>query len=119
METIDKIIGARLRELRTLKGVSRERLGEVAGISHQQIGKYEVGEDRVSAGRAYLFCQELDVPIQELYANLEGHQRGRIDRADQELLYAYIDLPQTTKLSIKHLVQSVRHDMRLDNDRHN
>lgn len=47
----DKDIGTKLARLRKVKGKSQQELGEALGLSAQQIGKYERGENRISTGR--------------------------------------------------------------------
>ena len=50
-ETYSTAIGEKIRSLRKRLGISQEQLGEIAGVSYQQIQKYENGTDRVSANR--------------------------------------------------------------------
>ena len=42
-------LGARIRALRVAARVSQSALGEAIGISFQQVQKYELGKDRVTA----------------------------------------------------------------------
>src|SRR5690349_3067599 len=59
---IDVEVGRRLKRRRTLLGISQERLGELLGISYQQIQKYERGTNRIGSSRLYDICRILDVP---------------------------------------------------------
>src|SRR4051794_27017003 len=59
---IDVEVGRRLKRRRTLLGVSQERLGELLGVSYQQIQKYERGTNRIGSSRLYDICRILDVP---------------------------------------------------------
>src|SRR4051794_18729624 len=59
---IDIEAGRRLKRRRTLLGVSQERLGELLGVSYQQIQKYERGTNRIGSSRLYDICRILDVP---------------------------------------------------------
>src|SRR4051794_25361005 len=59
---IDIEVGRRLKRRRTLLGVSQERLGELLGVSYQQIQKYERGTNRIGSSRLYDICRILDVP---------------------------------------------------------
>lgn len=48
---IDRIVGENIyRQRRRLK-LTQERLGELLGLTFQQVQKYEKGVNRVSAGR--------------------------------------------------------------------
>ena len=40
-------IGERIRMMRTMQGVSQQKLAEVLGVSFQQVQKYESGANRV------------------------------------------------------------------------
>ena len=48
---VDVYVGARLRMRRTMLGMSQSRLGELLGVTFQQIQKYEKGSNRISASR--------------------------------------------------------------------
>ena len=54
-------IGARLRALRVAAGMSQTTLGEVIGITFQQIQKYEKGKDRVAASTLQVLAAALKV----------------------------------------------------------
>jgi len=47
----DLIIGNNIREMRKLLGLRRVALADKLGISHQQLQKNEIGENRVSAAK--------------------------------------------------------------------
>jgi transcriptional regulator with XRE-family HTH domain len=60
---IDVHVGRRLRLRRTLLGMSQERLGQLLGLTFQQIQKYERGVNRIGSSRLYELGQILDVPV--------------------------------------------------------
>ena len=43
LEEIDKFIGNKIYSLRLAKGLSRQQLSKVIGVTHQQLQKYEKG----------------------------------------------------------------------------
>src|SRR5260221_8913824 len=47
-DPIDIAVGARIRLLRKVRGMSQQALAEAAGVTFQQIHKYERGANRVS-----------------------------------------------------------------------
>ena len=61
-ETIEKI-GKRICVLRKNKGLSREELAFRVGISHQQLFKYEIGENRITVDRLIAIALALDLKI--------------------------------------------------------
>lgn len=59
---VDTHIGQKIRARRTLLGLSQTDLANAAGITFQQIQKYERGVNRVGAGRLQQFSEALGVP---------------------------------------------------------
>ena len=58
---VDRHVGARIRERRTLLGLTLTQLAELIGITYQQGHKYETGLNRVSAGRLHRIAGVLGV----------------------------------------------------------
>lgn len=59
----DQHVGARIRMRRMMLGLSQTNLADAAGITFQQVQKYEKGTNRISASRMQQFAKVLDVPI--------------------------------------------------------
>lgn len=66
----DQIIGQRLRARRNLLKMSQKKLAEAIGLTFQQVQKYELGINKISAVRLMDFCKTLDVSISYFYAGL-------------------------------------------------
>src|SRR3954469_23279911 len=64
---IDVQVGNRVRIRRMLIGMSQERLGDLLGLTFQQVQKYEKGVNRIGAGRLYEVSRILNVPIDFFY----------------------------------------------------
>lgn len=76
---VDRNVGARIRMRRMMLGISQEKLGDVLGITFQQVQKYEKGANRVSAGRLLELSQHLQCPISFFFEGLvlpDGQQDG-------------------------------------------
>ena len=71
IEEIDKFIGNKIYSLRLAKGLSRQQLAKVIGVTHQQLQKYEKGNNRISVGRLVLISKALDKNISYFYEGLE------------------------------------------------
>lgn len=56
-------IGKRLKTLRIEKQISQTQLGNVVGVTFQQVQKYESGMSRISIEYLLAFCRFLDVPL--------------------------------------------------------
>ena len=50
-----------------LIGMSQEKLGEMLGLTFQQVQKYEKGTNRIGASRLHQIAQILGVPIEFFY----------------------------------------------------
>jgi len=57
---------------RQLINMSQERLGELLGITFQQVQKYEKGANRISASRLFYAAKTLGVPINFFFEGLPG-----------------------------------------------
>lgn len=68
----NRIIGNRIYTLRIAKGISRKELGEFAGVTPQQIQKYETGTDRTSTGRIFLIAKALTTEISYFFKDLDS-----------------------------------------------
>jgi transcriptional regulator with XRE-family HTH domain len=69
---IDGQVGNRVRLRRMLIGMSQERLGELLGLTFQQVQKYEKGVNRIGAGRLFEVSRILGVPIDYFYEGVSG-----------------------------------------------
>lgn len=69
---IDLHIAAKLREFRLLVGMTQDKLGELIGITFQQIQKYEKGKNRVSASRLFEIAQILNQPITAFFEGIKS-----------------------------------------------
>jgi transcriptional regulator with XRE-family HTH domain len=74
--TIDKEIGTRMRSRRMTIGMSQEKLGEMLGLTFQQVQKYEKGTNRISVGRMIDIAKVLGVDIQFFFDGLTGTKPG-------------------------------------------
>jgi transcriptional regulator with XRE-family HTH domain len=68
----DVAIGANIRTLRVVRGLSQEKLGDAIGVTFQQVQKYEKGTNRVGGSRAIQIAAALGVRVAELYQGVEG-----------------------------------------------
>jgi transcriptional regulator with XRE-family HTH domain len=76
-ETIDKHIGQCIKSRREHLGMTQAELAEAAGVSYQQIHKYERGSNRISAGRLGLIAEILQIPVQYFYSPSQEETIGK------------------------------------------
>ena len=71
---IDVHVGSRIRMRRQIVSMSQEKLGDLLGITFQQVQKYEKGSNRISASRLYYAAKILGVPVQAFFEDLPGSE---------------------------------------------
>lgn len=84
----DKAIGLQVKQIRILKKVSQESLGEALEVTFQQIQKYENGTNRISAARLKTIADFLEVPIHHFW--------NEAFKDNPELYKAWEELPTAT-----------------------
>ena len=67
INAVDICIGARMRERRLALNLSQAGLGEVLGVTFQQVQKYEGGKNRVSAARLFEICRILNLSLSSMF----------------------------------------------------
>lgn len=102
---IDVHVGGRIRLRRTLLGLSQEKLGEMIGLTFQQVQKYERGSNRVGASRLFDLSRVLDVPMSFFFEDMDeqppaksSRRRGGEDKAQAANAGAPIAKRETLEL---------------------
>jgi transcriptional regulator with XRE-family HTH domain len=114
---VDEHVGARIRERRTLLGMTQEQLASALNISYQQVQKYETGANRVSAGRLYEIATCLEVDVGYFFEEMEGTAgqapRGALphggrNRTTIELVRNFMEISDpTVRAAVANLVKSL------------
>ncbi len=68
---VDHHVGWRIRQRRNALGMSQENPAAALRISFQQIGKYEVGTDRVMSSRLWDIAKALEVDIGYFFEGIQ------------------------------------------------
>lgn len=81
---IDLLAGQKVHEKRLALGLSREQLAEKIEVTHQQLQKYEKGQNRISIGRLFLIGKALKEPLEYFVTEdnnqlADNHQRMQIE----------------------------------------
>lgn len=68
MTTDERMVafGKRVREVRKSKGISQEKLAEMAGIDRSYMGNIERGEKNITLKKIYEICDALQIDIKFL-----------------------------------------------------
>jgi transcriptional regulator with XRE-family HTH domain len=80
---IDGQVGNRVRLRRMLIGMSQEKLGELLGLTFQQVQKYEKGVNRIGAGRLYQIAHILSVPVGYFYEGVVDQSPDKFAGAEE------------------------------------
>lgn len=101
---IDIHVGNRVRLRRMLIGMSQEKLGEMLGLTFQQVQKYEKGTNRIGAGRLFHVSQILGVPVQFFYDDLPTDQSSvpgarRVEEDAAPYVMDYVTSPEGLQLN--------------------
>ena len=108
-DPIDTHVGQRVRERRTLVGISQTVLGEKVGLTFQQIQKYENGKNRVSASRLWQFSQVLGVPVAWFFEGIEESAEGDplAKRETLRLVRYFVACPPELRKQVFALIKSL------------
>lgn len=60
---IDKYVGQRLRILRKQRDMSLEAVAEIIDVTQQQMSRYELGKQKLSADQLYQLARGFDMPV--------------------------------------------------------
>ncbi len=80
---VDTWVGMRLRSRRLELDMSQEELGDILGITFQQVQKYEKGTNRIAASRLFDLAAALETPIEYFFDGLTtsvSRKSGRTKR---------------------------------------
>ncbi len=112
-EPVDIYVGERLLQLRKLRNVSQEKLGDAVGLSFQQIQKYERGANRISASTLFRLAEFFDVPVGYFFDGLRDRAAGPvpvIDHEDLRTLHLLKRLSPTVRQRVRALLSAVAGD---------
>ena len=74
MSDIAKVVGQRIRNFRTAKGLSQEKLAELSGCHPTYIGQLERGEKNATIESIEKISVALGVPLSTMFEKLESLQ---------------------------------------------
>lgn len=101
-------------------GMTQQAVAARLGVTFQQVQKYELGINRISASRLWLMAQVLAVPVEYFYAGLPEDARCRndaaptpaVDPADNEasvLLRSFAAIDKSKRTRLLDLARTLAH----------
>jgi transcriptional regulator with XRE-family HTH domain len=115
----DRALGQILREVRVAKGFSQMHLGNLVGVTFQQIQKYERAINRVSFGRFLEICEVLEVSPERIIYRVQQQTRdkGSADacttsnsRATSALMDELRRFSPESKVKMTHFLRELREE---------
>ena len=111
---VDVHVGGRIRELRTLRGLSQEKLGKAVGLTFQQIQKYERGANRIGSSRLFDLSRVLDVPVSFFFDDMPAEIAESAPGGDAAMTESSADSYATDPLARRETLELVRAYYQID-----
>lgn len=104
---VDIHVGKRLRERRSVLGITQEKLGRELGLTFQQVQKYERGANRIGASRLFQLCRILEIAPQYFFEGLSWKKSAPVTGLSDADQAPFDDEKEMTREVMK-LVQAFR-----------
>jgi transcriptional regulator with XRE-family HTH domain len=118
-EAADRVVGARIKALRKIRGMTQTELALAVGVSFQQIRKYEKGMNRANPTRLKRIADALGAPFEDFTGDLPPSVRFKATEllaalrlpgaADLVALYAKIEKRSARRKALE-LLQGLADD---------
>ena len=80
-DPIDRFVGSRVRSRRMLIRMSQTELGDVIGVTFQQVQKYENGTNRIGASNLFKISKALSVDVEFFFQGLGEDEDSAMELA--------------------------------------
>jgi transcriptional regulator with XRE-family HTH domain len=110
VQDLDHHIAARLRQRRTMLGLTQQQVAEMVGITYQQAHKYETGINRISVGRLHQLARALGVEPAYFYEGLGSGEPARPTARQRqmiELARSFAALPRLQQEALAALARAL------------
>jgi len=89
--SVDVLVGRRLRARRRLLGYSQQALGDACGVTFQQIHKYEAAVCKMSVLMLWKLANALDVEISYFFSGLTEEEPALVRRREMAAVHEVSD----------------------------
>ena len=110
MNEFDQKIGRKLRELRLAHGYNQTAIGDLLGVTFQQVQKIEKGFNRTSARTLYLLKKQYKIEWEEFFDTIDAPlPAASIPYRPRRVLYNVLDEvePIEVQKSIYQLIRAI------------
>lgn len=106
METISAVFGRRVKNLRTGKKMSQEKLAEASGLHSTYIGQIERGEKSPTLESICKIAAGLNTSLGELFKNMDAAEAEEESYADK-IYNAVLSLPPSKQKKIYRIIEDI------------
>ena len=106
---VDSHVGARLKAIRKLIGLSQKDLANGVGVRFQQVQKYESGFNRIPASRLFQISQVVGRPVEWFFKGLDSS--GHSTKADESDITILRPIEQETVLALRTLPEDCQNQV--------
>jgi len=79
----ERSIGKKLRDVRLSRNISRKDIADMLGVSYQKVEDYELGVEKISAGKLFILANKLNVSISVFL--ISGASESNLDKTLEKL----------------------------------
>ena len=108
MDTITKLVGARIRGFRKEKRLSQEELAEKCSLHPTYIGQLERGEKNPTIESVMKVADGLEIPIDQLFINIPCSNRQAMDYIPDRIMYLVAEMSPKEQRIIYDLIIQAR-----------
>lgn len=88
--SLDKVVGARLRQLRVESGLTMQECATSIQVTTQQLAKYEKAINRISVSRLISFTEALKVHINSFFNSIIATEKQTPESAEYEEIHELV-----------------------------
>lgn len=103
---VDEHVGKKLKNLRVLRGLTQTDVAKGLDISFQQVQKYELGRNRISASKLFEISRILDVPPSYFFDGLSDNDDNGGPVIDEETAHIASVISKITDERLKTQIRS-------------
>lgn len=112
----NRFVGQQIRGYRNLMKMSQKCLGNILGVSFQQVQKYESAANKISGGRLFMISESFKIPVTAFFPQQEIEdwklsswrkvaKEEVLTEDEQEILYYYKGLPKFKQKHFRAIMQ--------------
>ena len=112
---LDAFIGDKVKQRRIELGIPQKKLGVCLGVSHEQIRKYEIGDNKISASMLYSIANVLGVDFYYFFEGfreeklpIQSNEKNTLEKLELVRNFSAIK-NERLKRKIRDLVRAVSH----------